>query len=115
MAYTDQLSTWLRKNPTPKQDKNMVAFLAIRQDVQSAIDSGYALKTIWSHLNATGKIAYRYETFTRHVQRYIKSNRVKTSPDKMPNKLPTPPSKPVTPPAISHFVFRPTSTKEELI
>lgn len=49
----------------------MVAFLAVRADVQEAIAAGYAVKTIWEHLHETGKIPYRYETFLKHVRRYI--------------------------------------------
>ncbi|EPI9345916.1 TraK family protein [Escherichia coli] len=48
-----------------------VVFLAIRDDVKKAIDAGYALTTIWEHMHDTGRVTTSYETFRRHVKRYI--------------------------------------------
>lgn len=73
--YTDQLAEWVKKKEKsrPRQDKGLVAFIAIKNDIIEAIDAGYALKTIWEHLNETGKIPYRYETFLKHVKKHIKA------------------------------------------
>jgi len=72
-SYTDELAEWVKQREAtrPRQDKNVVAFLAVREKVQSGIDAGYALKTIWEHLHETGRIPYRYETFLKHVHRHI--------------------------------------------
>lgn len=48
-----------------------VVFLAIRDDVKAAIDAGYSLTTIWEHMHETGRVTTTYETFRRHVKRYI--------------------------------------------
>ncbi|PVZ82666.1 DNA-processing protein [Serratia sp. S1B] len=48
-----------------------VIFLAIRDDVETAIDAGYSLTTIWEHMHETGRVTTTYETFRRHVKRYI--------------------------------------------
>lgn len=72
--YTDQLAEWVKKREKsrPRQDKGLVAFIAVKEDISEAIDAGYALKTIWEHLHETGKIPYRYETFLKHVKKHIK-------------------------------------------
>lgn len=72
--YTDQLAEWVKKREKsrPRQDKGLVAFIAVKDDITEAIDAGYALKTIWEHLHETGKIPYRYETFLKHVKKHIK-------------------------------------------
>jgi hypothetical protein len=72
-SYTDELAEWVKKRGAsrPRRDKNLVAFLAVRADVEAAIAAGYALKTIWEHLRDKGKIQYRYETFLKHVRRHI--------------------------------------------
>lgn len=72
-SYTDQLAEWAKKRDAsrPRQDKNVVAFLAVRTEVKEAMDAGYALKTIWEHMHELGKIPYRYETFLKHVRRCI--------------------------------------------
>lgn len=73
--YTDELAEWVtkREKTRPRQDKGLVAFIAVKADIAEAIDAGYALKTIWAHLNDTGKIPYRYETFLKHVKKHIKN------------------------------------------
>lgn len=72
-SYMQELADWAEKRPAkqPRQDKHVVAFLAVRDDVKAALDAGYAMKTIWQHMSETGRIASRYETFTLHVKRFI--------------------------------------------
>ena len=102
----------------------MVAFLAVRADVQEAIAAGYAVKTIWEHLNETGKIPYRYETFLKHVRRHITTD---TSAASKP-RLVQPQSSTVkekmdalqkpkaeAPPSIGVFNFNPKPNKEDLL
>uniref|UniRef100_UPI00191656EE TraK family protein n=1 Tax=Escherichia coli TaxID=562 RepID=UPI00191656EE len=48
-----------------------VVFLATREDVKNAIEAGYSLTTIWEHMHETGRVNTTYETFRRHVRRYI--------------------------------------------
>src|SRR5574340_1840461 len=63
-SYTEELADWVsqRTTPRPRQDKNVVAFLAVKGDVKAALDAGYSMKTIWAHLHATGRIEYRYRS-----------------------------------------------------
>src|SRR5574338_1286740 len=81
-SYTDELAYWVsqRTAPRPRHDKNVVAFLAVKGDVKAALDAGYSMKTIWAHLHAMGRIAYRYETFTLHVKRHIRTERSAGNP-----------------------------------
>lgn len=71
--YMQELAEWAsqKKAKQPRQDKHVVAFLAVRDDVKAALDGGYAMKTIWEHMRETGRISSRYETFTLHVKRFI--------------------------------------------
>lgn len=85
--YTEELAEWVKQRAAtrPRQDKSLVAFLAVREDIHEAIDAGYALKTIWEHLHEKGKISYRYETFLKHVNKHIKGKKVHlTAPAKQP-------------------------------
>lgn len=112
--YVEELAAWVRESRTnrPRQDTNMVAFLAIRADVQEAIAAGYAVKTIWEHLNETGRIPYRYETFLKHVRRHITSDTIAGSkprsvqPQKIERK---------EPPSVGGFNFNPKPQKEDLV
>lgn len=86
--YTEELAEWVKQRAAsrPRQDKSLVAFLAVREDIHEAIDAGYALKTIWEHLHEKGKIPYRYETFLKHVNKHIKGKTVRPS---IPTNKPT--------------------------
>lgn len=74
-TYPDELAEWVkgRQAKNPRQDKRVVAFLAVKSDVQAALDAGYAMKTIWEHMQEKGRLHCRYETFTQHVKRYIRA------------------------------------------
>ena len=112
--YTDQLAEWVKKREAsrPRQDKNVVAFLAVRADVKEAMDAGYALKTIWEHMRDIGKIPYRYETFLKHVRRHIKQA---SEPDVEPVTPPADPTAKMESPRVSGFTFDATPKKEDLI
>lgn len=81
-TYPEELAEWVkgREAKKPRQDKHVVAFLAVKSDVQAALDAGYAMKTIWEHMKETGRLRCRYETFTQHVKRYIKAAPVASPP-----------------------------------
>jgi hypothetical protein len=72
-SYTDELAAWIQKREATKrrQDAATVAFLAVRGDVATAIESGYAITTIYEHMHTIGRVTCSYETFRKHVQRYI--------------------------------------------
>ena len=103
MNYADE---WVgrRPAPRPRQDRNLVAFLAVKGDVKAALEAGYSMKTIWTHLCATGRIASRYETFTLHVKRHLRAPPPAGNPlaPLAPRTPPAPAPAPATPPAASH-------------
>ena len=129
-SYTEELSDWVskRKAQRPRQDKNIVAFLAVTGDVKAALDAGYSMKTIWEHLHETGRIEYRYETFTLHVKRHIRAkplagNQVEQQQEQSKPQAPTAATKPdqaqseprkTPPPSVGGFTFNATPKKEDL-
>lgn len=72
-SYTQELAAWVdgRAKRRRQQDAAAVAFLAVRAQVSAAIDAGYALTTVWAHMHETGKLRCGYETFRKHVRRFI--------------------------------------------
>lgn len=79
--YTEELAEWIEKRAKRKrrQDAAAVAFLAVKPDVKAATEAGYALTTIWEHMYETGKLKCSYETFRKHVRRFLKSTQIKPS------------------------------------
>lgn len=131
-SYTEELAGWVSKRKTqrPRQDKNIVAFLAVKGDVKAALDAGYSMKTIWEHLHETKRIEYRYETFTLHVKRHIRAK--PRAEHQVKQQLPQEQSKPqalaaatkpdpaqseprkTPPPSMGGFTFNATPKKEDL-
>lgn len=73
-SYTAQLAEWVKRRPAPtRRDKNLVAFLAVRDDVTEALDEGYAVKTVWAHMHDSKRIEFGYDTFLNYVNRYLRS------------------------------------------
>lgn len=71
-SYPDQLAEWIRKREASGRDKNLVAFHAVKDDVKTAMDAGYAVKTIWAHMSETKRVGFGYETFLGYVHRLLK-------------------------------------------
>jgi hypothetical protein len=129
-SYTEELADWVskRKAQRPRQDKNIVAFLAVKVDVKAALDAGYSMKTVWEHLHETGRIKSRYETFTLHVKRHIRAkhpagNQVEQQHEQSKPQAPAAATKPdqaqgeprrTPPPSVGGFTFNATPKKEDL-
>ncbi len=134
--YTDELAAWAGTKAEAKrrQDAAAVAFLAVKTDVIEAMEAGYALTTIYEHMHETGRVKTSYETFRRHVQRFIKaapatmsptpkaatksaSSSQATAPAVMPKTAAPVPASPASEPGgkIPSFNFNPTPNKEDLL
>ncbi len=120
--YTEELAEWAEKRAKKKrrQDAVAVAFLAVKANVSEAMDAGYALTTIYEHMHETGRVKCSYETFRRHVRRYIKAGSVSTLPTdqakREPAKQKAKPTKPKQEkPKMGGFEYNATPNKEDLI
>ncbi|MEP6605969.1 MAG: TraK family protein, partial [Nitrosospira sp.] len=51
--------------------RNHAAFLALRGEIQKALDDGWTVYQIWETLNAEEKIIASYNTFNNQVKRLI--------------------------------------------
>lgn len=125
--YADELAEWVsaRPAPRPRQDRSLVAFLAVKEDVRAALEAGYAMKTIWAHLHATGRIESRYETFTLHVKRHLRTPPPAQPPTAAQAQRPpggpaatSPPAprepRKTLPPSVGGFTFNATPKTEDL-
>jgi hypothetical protein len=69
--FSNQLAQWVEQRGLQSSDKNLVAFMAVRDDVKLALDAGYAVKTVWANLRETGRIDLGYKTFLNYVRRRL--------------------------------------------
>ena len=109
--YTDTLTEWAKnqgKTTKARRDRHWVVFLAVKADVEAAIEAGYALRTIWEHMRETGRITYRYETFLKHSSRLKKIKPITDKSGEEPPEKKEPPSK------SDGFKFNAVPKKEDL-
>lgn len=127
--YSEELAAWIEKRATKKrrQDAAAVAFLSVKADVIDAMEAGYAVTTIWEHMHETGRVKVSYETFRRHVQKYIKAGSPSAAPTPVAQPEPAKPAgkpdpkaktgqaKKSEPPSVGGFTFNPTPDKKDLL
>lgn len=105
-SYTQELEEWVKRRKHAKREKYAVAFLTVRDDVKSALDLGYSVKTIWGNLRDTGRIDFSYETFLSLVNRKIR---------KTPDVSTQPVATRLAPQAATAFAFNPVANAKELL
>ena len=130
--FSNQLAQWVEQRGLQTSDKNLVAFMAVRDDVKLAIDAGYAVKTVWANLRETGRIDLGYKTFLNYVRRCLgplpdpaaaspvrptatatATVAAAAAPSRESNPVKTPAR--VLPLAMPGFVYDPVPNKEELL
>jgi hypothetical protein len=126
-TYPERLGEWVKQRDSTKRDRNLVAFLAVRDEVRAAVEAGYPVKTIWENMLEEKRIAFGYDTFLKYVNRYIRRapelrlDAVKPKPAVAPSvqlpvaiaKEPGMPRK--APASIPGFTFNSAPKKEDLI
>lgn len=123
--YSDQLGEWIKKKQSRKRDKNLVAFLAVKADVQEALGEGYAVKTIWEHMFENQRIEFGYDTFLNYTNRLIRrGNDLVITANAKTEQQPTPkkkesakqqPQPTTTKPQQSGFIFDSSPKKEDYL
>lgn len=127
-TYPELLGEWVKRRDSTKRDTNLVAFLAVRDDVRQAVEAGYAIKTIWTHMHDAKRVTFGYDTFLNYVNRHIRQA-AKESPASAraassalavegqgPGRSEIPPRpKMKEPDAMSGFTFNAAPKKEDLL
>lgn len=130
-SYLEQLGDWVEQRESKPRDKSLVAFLAVRDDVKTAMEAGYSAKTVWGNMRESRRIAFGYDTFLKYVYRFLSQQQASpatklaepeslaAAPDgarrksRARGKTPsTTTRKPATP---AGFTFNPVPKKEELL
>ena len=69
--YPDQLGQRFKQKST-RGNINLVAFLAIRDDVTAALEVGYSVKAVWADMRDCKRTEIGYEVFLHYVNRLIR-------------------------------------------
>jgi len=123
--YAEQLGQWVKLRQSTRRDKNVAAFLAVRDDAKVAIEAGHAIKTVWKNMREAQRIEFSYNTFCIYVKRFVrqpemplpqgpeKSVARKGSEDAAPKSSAIPAAASAQPAA--GFTFNATPRKEDLL
>lgn len=127
-TYPKQLGDWVKQRVSTRRDMNLVAFLAVREDVKVAVEAGFAVKTVWRNMRETGRIDFGYDTFLNHVNRLIRRSSVEptsVAPQLNPTRINDErqqqlkpghtAQKAAKPASVAGFTFNPEAKKEDLI
>ncbi|KQN65200.1 hypothetical protein ASF04_20010 [Duganella sp. Leaf61] len=118
----ETLEAWATRRASTPRQKNLVALLAVRDDIKAGLDAGYPVLTIWRYLHEKGRVPCQYDTFRNFVNRYIRKEAAKNPaktppvPARAPVLLPLKTGVQRSPPdEIRGFTFNPVPRKEDLI
>lgn len=102
------------KTKTPRQGKNRATVLALRGEIQQALDDGWSLRLIWETLKDEGKVAVSYQGFCGYVRRLVRDR--STPPIERGTKPAARAAEEAAKPGeISGFTFNSTPKKEDLL
>lgn len=119
-TYPELLGEWVKQRESTRRDKNLVAFLAVRDDVKAAVEAGYAVKTVWANMHESKRIMFGYDTFLNYVNRLIRRPQVdqtvttdsSSTPSKVGKKTAAKAKPAETAPG---FNYNPIPNKEDLL
>lgn len=120
--HNESLDEWAARRTSSRSEKNLVALLAVRDDIQAGLDAGYAVRTVWRYLHESGQVPCKYDAFLSFVHRYMRSARAAKSKETPPvparkfsAAAPKPAMQKDSSDEIRGFTFNPVPRKEDLI
>ncbi|HBP6867976.1 TPA: TraK family protein [Legionella pneumophila] len=91
---------------------NKAAFLALKQDIATALADGWSIKLVWETLVEEGKISFSYKTFCGYVARLIVADQ---KPSLQENTKEDEKAKSKAKSEIRGFTFNPKPNLKELL
>ena len=76
--YPEELGKWVKRRESSEPTTPVALFLAVRDDIEAALDAGYPMKTIWQQMKDRQCLNVHYDTFRGYVKRYISNTRNST-------------------------------------
>jgi hypothetical protein len=111
-TLSERIAERAREKSACTSHSNRAIILALRNDIQQALEDGWSVLAVYHTLYDEGRVTFSYQAFRRYVNR-IHLGKLATE-----KRLPRQPSKTVfkssaTP--VSGFSFNSTPNKEELL
>ena len=76
-TLSKRIAARMKKNDAGLKKSNRTIFLALRDQIEEALNDGWTVKVVWETLKEEGKVAFSYQAFNGYVNRLIKNEREK--------------------------------------
>ncbi|MCG7929943.1 MAG: TraK family protein [Candidatus Thiodiazotropha lotti] len=73
-SLSERIGERARKTSSCTPHANRAIVLALRGDIQAALNDGWSVLAIYQTLNDEGKVNFSYQAFRRHVNRIFPGN-----------------------------------------
>ena len=111
-TLSERIAERAREKSACAPHSNRAIILALRNDIQQALDDGWSVLAVYQTLYDEGRVIFSYQAFRRYVNRiHLGKLATEKRPPKQPNKTAF---KSSAAPATG-FSFNPTPNKEELL
>ncbi|MEO6823867.1 MAG: TraK family protein [Nitrosospira sp.] len=111
-----RISLRVSNHSASRNARNHAAFLALRGEIQKALDDGWTVYQIWETLNAEKKIIASYCTFNNQVKRLILKRKHRAPlPEEPASASPVPAPIARQPVKLDGFIFSSIPNKEDLL
>ena len=74
-SLSERIAARAANSKPSRRAQNRGAFLALRSEVEQALDDGWPVKTIWETLHQEGKVTFSYQSFRGYANRLILARR----------------------------------------
>lgn len=79
-TLSERISARTSEKPTPSPKSNRAVVLALRADIQGALDDGWSVLAIYETLNEEGAVLFSYQSFRLYVNRLLLGKVLPPSP-----------------------------------
>jgi hypothetical protein len=76
-ALSKRIAARMKKSDAGLKKSSRTIFLALRDEIEAALNDGWTIKVVWETLKEEGKVAFSYQAFNGYVNRLIKNEREK--------------------------------------
>lgn len=76
-TLSKRIAARMKKHDGGLKRSNRTIFLALRDEIEEALNEGWTVKVVWETLQEEGKVAFSYQAFNGYVNRLIKNEREK--------------------------------------
>lgn len=68
---TKRVASFMRNEPSRRGGRTRAVVIALREEIQKALDDGWSVMAIWKTLHADGSVQVGYHVFRRHVAKLL--------------------------------------------